>query len=152
MKLALLIFYACVLGWSFTDQSMAQTKDPKKCNAAMKDGKYTWAGIAPQLKSPDSYFGYVLIKPKDVNRDYMVKLAKRLKAEYCQAEKFQVVIFDNKKYANSDSMRDYTLSKGKTILMRGFYSFDRSSGKDILEFSTKFGHPTTEVQIDLSKN
>lgn len=35
--------------------------------------------------------------------------------------------------------------------MRGAYGFDRESGKDILEFSTKLGNPTTEIQIDLSK-
>ena len=129
----------------------AQTKTEKKCKSEISGGKYKWSGIAPLLKEPDYLFGYILVKPKEVERNFMIQFAKRLKSEYCNAEKFQVIIFDDRKYAIPSSMQDYISSKGKIILMRGFYSFDRATGKDILEFSTKLGNPTTEIQIDLSK-
>ena len=129
-------------------QSMAQ--NIHKCETTIKGGEYKWAGIDPMLKDPSSYFGFVLVKPKNINRVFLIELAKRLKKEYCEAEKFQVAIFDDRKYANANSLMDYTSSKGKIILMRGFYSFDRKAGKDLLEFSNKSGNPTTEVQIDLS--
>jgi hypothetical protein len=96
-------------------------------------------------------FLFIVIKPSDINKKSMVQLAKRLKAEFCLYERAQFVIFDNKKYADVTSMNDYIQSKGKTILMRGYYSFNRITGEDLLEFSTKRGNPTTENQIDLSK-
>lgn len=132
-------------------QLNAQNKNEKKCKSEVTGGKYKWVGIAPLLQEPGNLYGYVLVKPKYIRRDFMIQLAKRLKSEYCNAENFQVIIFDDGKYANSYSMQDYVSSKGKIILMRGFYSFNRSTGVDGLEFSTKFGNPTTEIQIDMSK-
>ena len=131
-------------------QSFAQATKPQKCKSVVRGGKYKWARILPPSDTTDLFFGFVLVNSKKINRDFMIELAKRLKEEYCHAEKFQVVIFDDRKYANTYSLSDYASSNGKIILVRGFYAFDRKTGKDLLEFSTKLGNPTTEVQIDLS--
>ncbi len=124
----------------------------KSCEPrAVDGGTYKWAAIDPLLRDPNSYFGFVLVRPQNVKRDFLVKLATRLKSDYCKAEKLQVVIVDKRRYANSTSLTDYADSRGRIVLMRGFYSFDRVSGRDLLEFSSRFGNPTTENQIDLSK-
>ncbi len=133
----------------FTFGASAQDNS-RKCKVEMNGGKYKWAGIDSLSSNANSYFGFVVIRPKDVNAGFMTSLAKRLKSEYCNAEKLQVVIFDNRRYATSQSLNDYVDSKGKIVLMRGYYSFDRTTGADVLEFSSKLGRPTTEHKIDLA--
>lgn len=150
MRFCKILVVGALLGFCCVFSVKAQKKQVQKCDSSVTGGKYDWVGIAPLLKEPDHLFGSVLVKPKNINRDYLIQLARRLKSEYCSAQEFQVVIFDNSKYANSYSIQDYTSSGAKIILMRGFYSFDRKTGKDLLEFSTKPGNVTTEVQIDLS--
>jgi hypothetical protein len=148
MTRCILLFLAIFLFCGATGK--AQNKIEKVCKSVVSGGKYKWVSISPLLKEPDNVFGYVLVKPKQINRGFMMRLAERLKSEYCDARKFQVIIFDDRKYANGNSMQDYVRSQGKIILMRGFYTFDRSAGLDRIEFSSKRGNPTTETQIDMS--
>jgi hypothetical protein len=117
---------------------------------ADQGGKTNWIDVEPQSNRQMDYFGFVLVRPKDINEDFLLALASRLKAEYCHATTLQVVIFYSKKYANPLSIEDLAQSKGETILMRGFYTFDRESGRDKLEFSKRLGNRTTEIQIDIT--
>jgi len=141
-----LIILVCVFAANLVGSTTAQT-----CESQVKGGKYKWAGIDPTLTDPGSYFGFVLVRSKDIDREYIIKLAHRLKDEYCKAQRLQVVIFDNRKHTGSDALLAYQESNGRIVLMRGFYAFDRTSGRDVIEFSTKLGNPTTEVTIDLQK-
>lgn len=150
MKIITLLLVS--LGCSIVGYGQSQIPKVEKCESAVKGGKYKWASIEPVLNEPNNFYGYVLVKPKDVNRQFLVRLAKRLNSEYCKAERFQVVIFDEGKYANPVSMQELVASKGKIVRMRGFYSFDRKSGENRLEFSTARGHPTTEVKLNLSED
>ncbi len=152
MKSLRLLIVLLFLSLTIVTDSFSQRNDGTNCKSKVDGGKYKSASIGPLMDSPKSYFGYILIRPSEVSKEFLLKLATRLKVEYCNAEKLQVVIFDKKEYANSNSLRDYAASKGKIILMRGFYNFDTITGVDALEFSTKFGNPTTEVQLDLTKD
>ena len=139
--MALIAFAGCVKSYGQTNPD---------CKIRVEGGKYQWKGVS-QVKTESAFFGYVLVKPKEINREFLFRLARRLKREYCEAERLQVVIFDQKKYANPLSQADHIDSGGKTFLMRGFYSFDRTQGTDLLEFSSKPGNPTTENMFDLTK-
>lgn len=95
----------------------------------------------------------IFVEPNNFNEAFIRKLADRLTSEYCNEDKVYAVIFDNRKLArDSFFMEDYVRTGGKLIQMRGFYTLDRSIGKIAIEFSTKLGNPTTEIQIDLSSN
>ena len=131
-------------------QTKSQNRDSQKCKSEVKGGKYKLAYEVRPLRGDEGLLLLIVIKPKNVNREFMIQLANRLKSTYCQEKSFQAVIFDDKTLANVDSMTELIQSKGKTILMRGFYSFNRETGKDDLEFSTKRGNSTTEIQIKMA--
>src|SRR5688572_7724764 len=82
------------------------------CKIQVDGGKYKWKGISP-VKTNSAFYGYVLVKPKQINKEFLFGLAQRLKKEYCDAERLQVVIFDQGKYANPLSQADYIDSGGK---------------------------------------
>ncbi len=147
----LFVFCSLTILLILFSMGQAVAQESNKCRVSVKGGKYRGTNIASIRNDPDVYAGFLLVRPKDVNREFMIALASRLKQEYCHAKKVNVFIFDQKKYANWNSIKDFISSGGKTILMRGAYGFDRESGKDLLEFSTKLGNPTTEIQIDLSE-
>lgn len=151
MKLALTLVFAVVCLSGFAGQAFSQDQAIKKCETDVKGGKYKWAGIGPTGGDPRQLSGFILIKPAEVNRDFLIQLAKRLKSEYCNIDKLTVTIFDNGKYANGYSIKDYYDSNGKIILMRGDYGFDRITGKEVIAFSTKPGGPRNEVVLDLSE-
>ena len=127
-----------------------QIKEMKKCISRIDGGDYKLISSSKLSDQPKSVHLYIVVNPKRLNKDGMILVAKRLKDDYCDVEHLTVVIFDNRKFANSISMSDFIKSKGKTVLMRGFYSFDRTSGEEGIEFSTKRGNPTSEVKINLA--
>ncbi len=150
-ELMKLLGFCGLCGLILLNISQGMAQESNKCKVSVKSGKYRGAHIAAIRDDPHVYTGLLLVRPKDINRDFMIALASRLKQEYCHAKRIHVFIFDEKKYANVNSIIDFASSSGKTILMRGAYGYDRESGKDVIEFSTKLGNPTTEIQIDLSK-
>ena len=60
------------------------------------------------------------------------------------------MIFESKKDASLSLLSGYI--SGKPIIARGYFSFDRKKGVKLVEFSTKKGNPTREIQIDLSES
>ena len=148
MKYPILLITLAWIAYASCLNGYGQTKSD--CEIRVEGGKYKWKGIS-SVKTNSAFYGYVLVKPKQINKEFLFRLAQRLKKEYCRAERLQVVIFDQGKYANPLSQADYLDSGGKKILMRGYYSFDRSMGTELLEFSNKLGNPTTENMFDLKK-
>lgn len=140
-----------ILGEGKAVRPISKPQMHEDCKLKVEGGKYKWKGVAPSLDDPTSISGFILIRPKEVNKEFLIKLARRLKKEHCSANYFIVSIFDTGKYANPLSSLDYLNSGGKTILMRGYYSFDRTKGTELLEFSNKLGNPTTENYFDLTK-
>jgi hypothetical protein len=128
---------------------LAQKAQVQKCKSEVKGGKYKFAGEGRTITGDKNLLIFITIKSKNINQEFMSQLAKRLKSEYCNEQRIQVVIFDDPKLANVLSMSDLLQSQGKTILMRGFYSFDRLTGEDEIEFSSKRGNPTSENKIKL---
>lgn len=141
------LIFSITLIWLCCLNSFAQ---PPDCKMKVDGGHYKWKGISPTT-TDSILFGYILVKPKQINKEFLFSLTRRLKKDYCHAERLQVVIFDQGKYANSLSMADLIDSKNTKFLMRGFYSFDRAKGTELLEFSNKLGNPTTENYFDLTK-
>lgn len=131
--------------------SLNTSAQHQKCQILEKKVKYK-IGFKSVNDSNDILL-QISVKPKNINREYILRLAKRLRSEYCDAEKITVIIFDDAALAQTYlSMKEYIQSKGKIVEMRGFYSFDKSSGKEGIEFSTKRGNPTDENKIDLSSS
>ncbi len=134
--------------WFFTlvAISFAQNDEVKKCKTDIKGGNYKVVFSGKSLKSPNTLSLFIVVKPKNITSEYLYKLAKRLKSEYCYEEKLIVSIFDNKKYANIDSLK---VKKGDKNYLRGSYSFDNSSKKEYLSFSSKLGNPADEIKLVL---
>lgn len=127
-----------------------QENDIIKCKPQIKDGKYKIISEGKTISGEKRLLVFIYVKPKDINRQYLLQTPQRIKETYCNDPQLIAVIFDNKKTMYQYALSDYARTNGKVVRMRGFYSFDRKTGKDLLEFSTKRGDPTTEVQIDLS--
>ncbi len=142
--LVLLLFLLINVDYVYT-----QVNGTGKCKSSVKGGKYQKSEIAHWQNEPKKFSGNVLIKPQNVNREFLIKLAKRLKAEYCMAEYFTVNIYDD-----SDSMNFgweiYNQSENKIIRHRATYTFDITAGINEIEYSTKKGNPTNENKIDLN--
>lgn len=145
-KCFLILFFFCCLAL----QTFAQAKKIHKCGSNVKGGEYKLVNGSYSMEAPKNLLLFITISPKNVNKDFMTQLAKRIKTEFCREDDVQVVIFDDPKPASGTSLSDYISSNGKIILMRGFYSFNKKNGKDVLEFSTRRGNPTTEMQIDFA--
>lgn len=143
------IFLLPILFSLFLIPCLAQSVKVQKCKSEVKGRKYKLVSEGRGIREDKSLLIFIAVKPKSLNREFMTQLARRLKSQYCNEQRIQVVIFDDQKIANPDSLWEYLESKGQTFLMRGFYSFDRLTGKDEIEFSSKRGNPTTENQIKL---
>jgi hypothetical protein len=128
----------------------AQWRKVKRCQATEKAGKYKLFFDWRPLDERRTVSAYIIVKPKNINRKYLLQVARRLKSEYCYDEKLNVIIFDDIKLISADPVLDYANSDQKIVKWRGLYSFDRATGKESFEFSTKLGNPTNEVQVDLS--
>lgn len=146
MKKRLIIVFFLSIYLSF--YSSAQVVN-ESCKYKGNEGKYKLLWQARTIRGENTLLLHILIKPKNVNRDFLILLAKRIRSEYCNEKNVYVVIFDDRKLASDFHRTDYFLSKDK-IIERGHYKLDRENGVELLEFSTKRGNPTTEIKVDLS--
>lgn len=143
------ILFACV-ALVLTMQVFAQETEIKKCHSDIKRGKYKLVSASYGIRGERQLLLIIVVPPKKINREDFIWLAKRLKSEYCHDEKLTAVIYDNKKYIDHGYFMDSLNSGGKRNWARGYYSFDRATDKDLIEFSSKLGNPTDENKIDLS--
>lgn len=147
IRIYMMFLLCCFL---FVTQISAQDETIQKCQSSVKGGEYILTSAGHTIEGEKVLLILIVVKSQNINRDFMLKLAERLKSEYCNEKKLQAVIFDDRKLADISSISKYVESEGKTILMRGYYSFDRTSGKEEIEFSAKRGNSTDEIKIDLS--
>jgi len=146
----LIIILFLVLAMSQKTIAQNELQATNKCKIQNKAGKYKLLLIdATRDKNGISLFLHVKFKKKTINRVRMTQLADRLFAEYCKANSLLAVIFESKKDAGLSLLSGYI--SGKPIIARGYFSFDRKKRVKFIEFSTKKGNPTREIQIDLSE-
>ncbi len=123
----------------------------EKCEFRGESGKYKLIFLdETQDENGISVFLHIKLNAKKYKKTEMVKLAKRLFAEYCKADELLVAIFESEKDSGLSLLPGYII--GKPIVTRGYYSFNRKTGENGIEYSTKKGNPTTEIQIDLSES
>lgn len=95
----------------------------------------------------------IVVKEKQVNREFILKLAESLRRRYCMDNDIGATIFDDKEIAKSaDAIVDQLLGKKQIPEIRGFYSLDRKNGIEKVSFSSKRGNPPDEIVIDLASN
>ena len=146
MKYLLLIFVSLLLSMP----SFAQEVKVEKCRSEVKGGRYKLYSASYGMRGERPLLLIIVVNQRRINREDMIQLARRLKSEYCHEEKLMTVIYDNRKYINHNYFVDFLNSGGKKNWARGYYSFDRATGKDLIEFSSKLGNPTDENKINLS--
>jgi hypothetical protein len=143
MKFLSLILF---LVFSANAQRTTEQRCPK-----MAGGQYLIGDRSTSAKIPQSVILQISLKKKNFNREFMLSLVKRLRADFCTAPVISVTIYDDPKLAKDPANLFILLeSHQKVILMRGFYNLNRSTGEEGIEFSTALGHPTNEVEIKLT--
>lgn len=132
--------------------TMPTEQQPKKCAIPKKlGGKYKLVSIGHSVEGPLTLGLRVVVKPENFSREYMLQFAQRVKLEYCNEQRITVVIFDD--YLAAKSARivvDYLVGRDAAPELRGFYSLDRTTGEEGIQFSTVRGKPADEIVIDLS--
>lgn len=136
--------------------SFAQEKSQKiiKCKVeSSRKVKYKLVSIDRTEVKPPFITGLrIVLKKNRFNRNYMIKLAQRLNAEYCNEEVISAAIFDDYKAAKrADAVIEYLLKKRSVPELRGFYSLNRNTGEELIEFSAKRGNPPNEIKINLNQ-
>jgi hypothetical protein len=139
-----LLFCSVVVGQPSTKTVECKVDSSKKF-------KYKIIAKERTINEPYIFSIRVVIKDnKKFNKENMLKFTENIKARFCNEERISVVIFDDEKTANeSRVVADYLLDQRKAPELRGFYSLDRKTGSEGIQFSTKRGNPTDEVKIDI---
>ncbi len=131
----------------------AQTPEPKieKCKVCPKQTfKYKLISIGRSLSEPPITGLRIVVKQPRFNRTDMAELARVLKAMYCHEESISAVIFDDSKVAKqAHVVVDQLVGTRKVPELRGYFSFDKQTGKTQISFSTKRGNPPEEIALDL---
>ena len=93
----------------------------------------------------------VSIQSKAFNRSDMIELVKELKARFPDQPKLFARVFDSypsaKSFVPHPHSRTYVRDNKS---LRGYYSLDRKSGKEYIQFSSAPGKPRDEVEIELT--
>lgn len=150
-KLKLLLCLGCfVLVFSY---AFAQERKDEfhRCEiSSQSKAKFRLASIGRSLDKPFITGMRIVLNKNSFNKEYMLRLAQRIKTEYCREEIISVTIFDDYKAATSARVVAEHLA-GTQIApeIRGFYSLNRKTGEEGIEFSTERGKPTGEVEINL---
>lgn len=77
----------------------------------------------------------------------MIALASRLRQEFCEEEKFGVMLFDDEYAAKHVTFLSST--KSLEIAYRGLYRIDRKKKRESIEFSSAREKPRYEIRIQL---
>lgn len=130
---------------------VGQKQKIETCSAKnLKGGEYKLISVIYPVNTPHKVVLDIWIKPKNFTKEYMTKLATRLRATYCNEDYISVSIFDNKK-DQLGSGHDFIISGGKINRSRGYYWLNKKTGEEGISFSTKPGNPIDEVKIIFSE-
>ena len=149
------LFLNLILIFSFRTISAQENATPiKECKVSLKEEvKYKLISIGRTVGEPYITGLRIVVKDKYFNKDDMVQLTKIIKARYCNEEIISVVMFDDAKVAKqARAVIDQLAGNRKVPEIRGFYSMDRKTEKEIISFSTKRGNPADEISIQLQNN
>jgi hypothetical protein len=94
----------------------------------------------------------IVVRQKNFNRDYMLRLARTLRQRFCKDDEISVVIFDSKRVAKTMDMGLFLRGKIKVSELRGFYTLTNHGKSESIQFSTKKGNPNNEVLVKLSSH
>jgi hypothetical protein len=132
--------------------SLANGQQSNKCppTIGLKAPKYEIGQSDHTVDGSPALVLLVSIKNKHFNVEDIKALALRFKDDYCNEQRLNVLIFDNKSSAKSFTLvkeNNPTYDQDQKAL-RGFYFLDRTTGKEYIEFSSERGNP--EYRIELS--
>jgi hypothetical protein len=122
----------------------------QKCDVSAAAGRYKVIFATRPNSVGSEVLLDVVISPKNFNRSFMNDFVRRIRATFCKEDTISISLFDSEKAAKGWHYI-YMISKGQTDSRRGTYMFNRRSGKEALEFSTKPGNPIDEVKMELSE-
>lgn len=114
-------------------------------NTNKKIKGYVWARIFEDKEN--AYYGNIVIKPKHVTPQFLIKISQSIKTKYCPAESIIINFYDNKDSLNH-GWEIYN-NDVKEARARAVYILDRSSGREFIRYSTRLGSPLDQT-IDLS--
>lgn len=91
---------------------------------------------------------HVVLDDGTFETESMTKVAKYIRDRYCEETNISIVFFDNESDAKEPELvSDYLLGKRPFYGIRGFYSFERSSNKGELSYSSKHGSSPYETKL-----
>ena len=130
----------------------------KKCDSDYKDSvEYKLVqnyktDLPPYIRSLR-----VVVKQENINREFMIRLARTLRHRFCTDNEITAMIFDSKRVARTIDEGQFLMGRVKVPEVRGFYTLTsytlaNQGREESIEFSTKRGNPTNEVVVKLSPN
>jgi hypothetical protein len=116
--------------------------------------KFKVLRVSPSIREPFTLGIDVAVRKKDFNREFMIRFAQTIRARYCMENAIGVAIVDDKKVflADPEIIAYHLGGIKKSPVIRGFYSFNRLTGVNVIGFSTKRGNPDDEIVIDFSNH
>jgi hypothetical protein len=95
----------------------------------------------------------ISVDPKYFNRESMLAIARRLNEEFCNEQRFNVMLFDNHDAATDEVFDLKSKNFDRNLVSwRGNYKYDREHGLAKINFATERGHrQRDEVVIDVNK-
>ena len=86
--------------------------------------------------SDQSLLLYISVDPKTLTRDSMIKLAKRIKNDFCREKRIQAIIFDQYKIAKRFVPHPHSKTYAYDMKnMKGGYFLDRTTGEEYISYS-----------------
>lgn len=145
------ILLVCVIVLIFASITEAQNTKLGTCTVSSSVNiKYKLGVWVRPVSETKTLFLQISIKPENFNKEFLIKLAERIKNEYCNEQKLSVVIFDNHKFAKDFSAFDEMFdSNNRNVKVREIYDLDRITNKESIIFSSEIGKPINEIEIIL---
>lgn len=130
----------------------ASGQKPVKCLSKSKTKPFYRIEIVDRtIRGAPTLVMQISLKPKNFKSEDITALAQQLKEDFCKEQRIHVSLFDDAKEAKSTALiYGYLSQGGETGALRGFYDLDRTTGKELITFSTIRNNPLNEVMIDLS--
>ena len=135
MNVRRLIIWFCALGIFSSAAVTALPQDVVPCKAVRGGTKYKRAEIGPSYGKPDHISGNILVKPKNINADFLYNLSRTIRSKYCTAVHISVAIYDDAKLMDY-GWEIYNKTSDEAPRMRAVYTLDMTNGIEQLQFST----------------
>lgn len=140
-----------VLMFPFDGYAQERGEKIRECKVSYKPRvNYKLVSVGRTIREPIVTGLRIVLEPKDFKEEKLVQLTSLLKAKYCREQEISVVLFDDSTVAKeADVVVDELAGSRKVPELRGFYSFNRKTGKEEMSFSRIRGNPPDEVLLRL---